>query len=148
MNRAIANSSAQALLICYHNPVGEIDVLFFLDSKSVEKLRQQWTYQIPPERKLNIPHDIADTVEGYNGTFAITMHGKFLPMHLNSKRETVQSLPRFKFPQRFCLSANEKHFPTWYESYSPVLKQDEYDESSDDDSEWEYDERSAFDALL
>ena len=54
MNRAIANSSAQALLICYHNPVGEIDVLFFLDSKSVEKLRQQWTYQIPPERKLNI----------------------------------------------------------------------------------------------
>ena len=25
---------------------------------------------------------------------------------------------------------------------------DEYDESSDDDSEWEYDERSAFDAFI
>ena len=63
------------------------------------------------EIEYSFPHDIADTVEGYNGTFAITMHGKLLPMHLNFKGETVQSLPRFKFPQRFCLSANEKHFP-------------------------------------
>ena len=79
---------------------------------------------------------------------AITMHGKFLPMYLILKGETVQSLPRFKFPQEFSLSANEKHFPNWYEPYSLVLEQDEYDKSSDDDSEWEYDKRCAFDAFI
>ena len=41
--------------------------------------------------------------------FAITMHGEFLPMHLIYKGKTVQSLLRFKFPQGFCLSPNEKH---------------------------------------
>ena len=50
------------------------------------------------------------------GTFATTMHGEFLPMCLIHKGETVQSLPKFKFPQGFCLSANEKHFSSRYES--------------------------------
>ena len=56
------------------------------------------------------------TIEGssykpcINGTFAITTLGKLLPMHLTYKGKAVQSLPRFKFFQGFCLSANEKHF--------------------------------------
>ena len=44
------------------------------------------------------------------GTFAITMHSEFLPVHLIYKGKTVQSLPRFKFPREFCLSTDEKHF--------------------------------------
>ena len=32
------------------------------------------------------------------------------------KWKTIQSLPRFKFPREFCLSANEKHFSNRYES--------------------------------
>ena len=38
------------------------------------------------------------------------MQEGFLPTHLIYKGKTVQSLPRFKLPQEFCLSANEKHF--------------------------------------
>ena len=49
-------------------------------------------------------------------TFGITMQDDFLPMHLIYKGKTVQSLPSFKFPQRFCFSANEKHFSNWVES--------------------------------
>ena len=44
------------------------------------------------------------------GTFAITTHRKFLPMHLIYKGKTVQSFPKFKFSLGFCLSANEKQF--------------------------------------
>ena len=56
------------------------------------------------------------TIEGSSdkrcitGTFAIMMHCKFLPMHLIYKGKTVQSFPRFKFTEGFCLSANEKQF--------------------------------------
>ena len=44
------------------------------------------------------------------GTFAVTMHSEFLPVHLIYKGKTVQSLPRFKFPREFCLSTDKKHF--------------------------------------
>ena len=43
-------------------------------------------------------------------TFAITIHGQFLLMHLIFKGKTVQSPPRIKFLQGFCVSANEKYF--------------------------------------
>ena len=61
------------------------------------------------------------TIEGSSdkccitGTFAITMHGKFLPMHPILKGKIAQSLPRFKFSKGFCLTANEKHFSSRYE---------------------------------
>ena len=42
--------------------------------------------------------------------------GGFLPMYLIYKGKTVKSLPRFKFPQGFCLSANEKYFSNRVES--------------------------------
>ena len=56
------------------------------------------------------------TIEGSSdkrciiGAFGIMMQGEFLPIHLIYKGKTAQSLPRFKFPQGFCLSTNEKHF--------------------------------------
>ena len=62
------------------------------------------------------------TIEGsggkrcITGTFAITMHGECLPVHLIYEGKTVQSLPRFNFPREFFLSANEKHFSNRYES--------------------------------
>ena len=56
------------------------------------------------------------TIEGSSdkrciiGVFGIMMQGEFLPIHLIYKGKTAQSLPRFKFPQGFCLITNEKHF--------------------------------------
>ena len=62
------------------------------------------------------------TVEGTNdkrcitGTFAISVEGEFLPIHLIYAGKTVQSLPRYKFPKEFCLSVNPKHFSNTEES--------------------------------
>ena len=44
------------------------------------------------------------------GTIIITLSGKFLPMQLIYGGKTNQSLSRFKFPESFSLSANQKHF--------------------------------------
>ena len=44
------------------------------------------------------------------GIFSVTMHCEFLPMHLIYKGKTVQSFPKFKFPQGFYISANEINF--------------------------------------
>ena len=43
-------------------------------------------------------------------TFGITLSNKFLPMQLIYGGKTAQSLPKFKFPESFSLSANPKHF--------------------------------------
>ena len=50
------------------------------------------------------------------GTFSITFSNKLLPMQLIYDGKTVQSLPRFKFPQEFSLSANPTHFSNSSES--------------------------------
>ena len=55
-------------------------------------------------------------INSVTGTFAITMHGEFLPTHIIYKEITMKSYPRFKFPYGFCLSANEKHFSNRFES--------------------------------
>ena len=44
------------------------------------------------------------------GTIIITLLGRFLPMQLIYGGNTSQFLPRFKFPESFSLSANQKHF--------------------------------------
>ena len=62
------------------------------------------------------------TIEGsadkrsITGTFAISLHGEFLPMQLIYGGKTSQSLPRFEFPGSFLLSANPKHFSNTDES--------------------------------
>ena len=48
--------------------------------------------------------------------FTITLHGKSLGMQLISGGKTVQSFPRFKFPQEFSLSVNKKHYSNEAES--------------------------------
>ena len=161
VNRAIANATAQVLLIRHPNLVGEINVCssFWAQSlfrrmgfKTRRKLLS--AVDIPDSARKEIEylslHDIADTVEKVKvplshilnldqmplkyvpvgneamalsgaksvtiegssdkcyitGTFAITMHGEFLPMHLIYKGKTVKSLIRFKFPEGFFISAN------------------------------------------
>ena len=44
------------------------------------------------------------------GTFSITFSNEFLPTLLIYDGKTVKSLPRFRFPQQFSLSANPPHF--------------------------------------
>ena len=44
------------------------------------------------------------------GTFSITFSNIFLPIQPNYGGEIVESLPCFKFPQEFSLSANPTHF--------------------------------------
>ena len=54
------------------------------------------------------------------GTFIITLSGKFLSMQLIYGDKTKQSLPRFKFPESFSLSANPKHFSNKAESLKVI----------------------------
>ena len=54
------------------------------------------------------------------GTFIITLSGKFLPMQLIYGGKTKQSLPRFKFPESFSVSANLKHFSNNPESLKVI----------------------------
>ena len=62
------------------------------------------------------------TIEGsgdkrcITGTFAISLAGSFLPIQLIYAGKTTQSIPKFKFPAGFSLSANPKHFSNTQES--------------------------------
>jgi len=49
-------------------------------------------------------------------TFGITYDNQFLPMQLIYGGKTSQSFPKFKFPDSFSLSANEKHYSNTTES--------------------------------
>ena len=168
VNRAIANATAQDLLIHYPNLALLVKSMCALLS-GLRTLFQRMGFKkhrktssvdsARKEIKYLFTHDIVDTVERYKimllfilnldqtplkyvpvgnetmalsgangatiegssdkccitGTFAITMHGKFLPMHPILKGKIAQSLPRFKFSKGFCLTANEKHFSSRYE---------------------------------
>ena len=57
------------------------------------------------------------------GTSRITFSNEFLPMQLIYGGKTVQSLPRFKFPQEFSLSGNPTHFSNSSESIKGTLMQ-------------------------
>ena len=52
----------------------------------------------------------------YSRTFAISVEGEFLPIHLIYAGKTVQSFPRYKFPKEFCLNVIPKHFSNTKES--------------------------------
>ena len=54
------------------------------------------------------------------GTFIITLSWKFLPIQLIYDGKTKQSLPRFKFPESFSLSANPKSFSNKAESLKVI----------------------------
>ena len=55
------------------------------------------------------------------GTLSIPLSNKFLPTQLTYHGKTVQSLPRFKFPQEFSLSANPTIFPNCLLSFLQKL---------------------------
>ena len=171
VKRAIANATAQALLIRCPNLVSEINLCSSFWAQSLFRIigfqkcrKTSSAVEIPDSSRTEIEylflHGIVDTAERYKiplslilnldqtplkyipvgkemmalsggksitiegssdkcfitGTFGITMHGGFLFMHLIYRGKTVQSPPRLKFPQGFCLSANEKHFSDQYES--------------------------------
>ena len=40
-------------------------------------------------------------------TFAVTLSGELLPVQLIYRGKMEQSLPRYKFPDSFCLSVSE-----------------------------------------
>ena len=44
------------------------------------------------------------------GSFAITLHGEFLPIQLTYGGKTVRSFPWYNFPKDFSLRVNPKHF--------------------------------------
>ena len=79
---------------------------------------------IVPGRKqtMALKGSSAVTIVGANdkrnitATFAVTLSGEFLPMQLIYGGKTDQSLPRFKFPDSFSLSVNEKHYSNTEES--------------------------------
>ena len=50
------------------------------------------------------------------GTFTVTLSGNFLSIQLIYGGKTNQSIPRYNFPEDFCLSANPKHFSNTEES--------------------------------
>ena len=58
----------------------------------------------------------ADDKRSITSTFAITLAGEFLPMQLIYGGKTLQSLPRYKFPDSFSLSVNETHYSNRKES--------------------------------
>ena len=112
----------------------EIEFLFL--HELVTKVEK---HNIPPELILNIHQtplkyvpvgnetlapkgETSVTIEGSSdkrsitGTFAISLHGDFLPMQLIYGGKTSQSLPRYRFPKGFCLSFNPKHFSNTNES--------------------------------
>ena len=96
-------------------------------------------HNIPPELILNIDQtplkcvpagnetlaprgETSVTIEGSSDkrsitrTFAISLHGDFLPMQLIYGGKTSQSLARCRFPKDFYLSFNPKHFSNTNES--------------------------------
>ena len=102
-------------------------------------------HNIPPELILNIDQtplkyvpvgnetlalrgETSVAIEGSSdkhsitGTFAISLHGDFLPMQPIYGGKTSQSLPRYRFPKGFCLSFNPKHFSNTNESIKFLKK--------------------------
>ena len=47
---------------------------------------------------------------------SVIQSGNFLPMQLIYGGKTNQSIPRYNFPENFCLIANPKHFSNTEES--------------------------------
>ena len=106
------------------------EIEFFFLHEIVTKVEK---HNIPPKLILNIDQtplknvpvgnetvaprgETSVTIEGSSdkrsitGTFAISLHGHFLPMQLIYGGKTSQSLPRYRFPKGVCLSFNPKHF--------------------------------------
>ena len=65
---------------------------------------------LAPRGTKSIPVTGSSDKRAITATFTISHDGDFLPMQLIYQGTTVQSLPRFDFPNSFSLSMNPKHF--------------------------------------
>ena len=74
------------------------------------------TTTLPKRNSKQVQIKGSDDKRAITATFAITLDGKLLGMQLTYGGKTVQSLPRFKFPQEFSLSVNKKHYSNEAES--------------------------------
>ena len=97
----------------YHNEIVSKVELFKIPKTLVINLNQTPSPVLPGRK-----HTIAGATDKRNitATFAITLAGNFLPMQLIYRGKTLQSLPRFQFPNSFFLSVNEKHYSNNQES--------------------------------
>ena len=71
---------------------------------------------LAPRGETSVTIEGSSDKRSVTGTFAISLHGDFLPMQLVYGGKTSQSLPRYRFPKGFCLSFNPKHFSNTNES--------------------------------
>ena len=65
---------------------------------------------LAPHGTKSIPVTGSSDKRAITATFTISHDGGFLPLQLIYQGTTVQSLPRFDFPNSFSLSMNLKHF--------------------------------------
>ena len=122
-------------------PVGAVEEAGIIFHHRIAKLVEK--YKIPPSMIINIDQipmkfapvanftlnkkgekDIAikgvDYKKAMTATFGITFDGKMLPMQLIYGGKTLRSLPKFKFPGSFSLSANKKHWSNTTETIKLV----------------------------
>ena len=73
-------------------------------------------FTMTPKGSTNVAIYGRDNKRTITATFVITLAGEFLPIQLFYGGKTLQSLPRYQFPNSFSLSVNEKHYSNTYES--------------------------------
>ena len=71
---------------------------------------------LAPKNSKHVTISESSYKQGITGTFVITLVGSCLPFQLIYGGKTERSLPKFKFPNEFSLSVNEKHFSNTKES--------------------------------
>ena len=69
-----------------------------------------------PRGETSVTIEVSSDKRSINGTFAISLHGDFLPMELIYDGKTSQSLPKYRFLKGFCISFSPNHFSNTKES--------------------------------
>ena len=73
-------------------------------------------FTMAPKGSTNVAIHGCDDKRTITATFVITLAGEFLPIQLIYGGKTLQSLPRYQFPNSFLLIMNEKHYSNISES--------------------------------
>ena len=67
-------------------------------------------FTMAPKGSTNVAIHGCDDKRPITATFVITLAGEFLSIQLIYGGKTLQSLPRYQFPNSFSQSVNEKHY--------------------------------------
>ena len=73
-------------------------------------------FTMPAKGSTNVTIHGCNDKRTITATFVITLAGELLPIQLIYGGKTLQSLPRYRFPESFSLSVNEKHYSNTDES--------------------------------